>query len=477
MGSLEFTTSTSVESTISVNLSLGFHENISKMHQPAVLHRYEVNTSVFSTSLPNVSSVVEYGNTTNVTETEFSMGLSEESLIVLMVLYSLTTVLSIGGNSLVVLVFFKGRRSRTDLRLFLINLAAADLVMAVFCMPFTFADTILGHWVFTKPMCPIVLFMQLFSVAASVFTNMAIGVDRFMAVSFPLKSRITYRRGKYVIVIIWMSSLLLSTVMLAVGRGIDDGSGNVKCMELWPVPDQRKTFTICVLLFTYIMPLAILLITYSIVGILLWKRTTPGNKHANRDMHQLRTKIKVVKMLVIVVVMFGICWLPIHAFTLFIDSHPELLATTEDIQFFMGIYLTAHWLAMSNSFANPIIYGFTNASFRADMAVLLNKWFPCCCCFKHMMTRTYSLSNYDSIIYRKHTVIRGGSMKNSTGTSDSFKRSRPVQYFGDQRKEFPGFRRTRSEMHVKRITVNGVQNGHVYSFKSPSTKLNDSVPE
>lgn len=236
---------------------------------------------------------MEYGNTTNVTEADFSMGLSDESLAGLMVLYSVTTILSIGGNSLVVIVFVKGRRSRTDLRLFLINLAAADLVMAVFCMPFTFADTILGHWVFTKPMCPIVLFMQLFSVAASVFTNMAIGVDRFMAVTFPLKARITYRRAKYVIVVIWMSSILLSIVMLAVGRGIDDGLGNVKCMELWPIPHQRRTFTICVLLFTYIMPLSILLLTYSVVGILLWKRTTPGNKHIHRDMHQLRTKIKV----------------------------------------------------------------------------------------------------------------------------------------------------------------------------------------
>ena len=222
--------------------------------------------------------------------------LSDESLIGLIILYSLTTALSIAGNTLVVVVFSRGRRSRTDLRFFLINLAASDLIMATFCMPFTFADTILGHWVFSKPMCPIVLFMQLLSVAASVFTNMAIGIDRFMAVTFPLHSRITYKRGKYVIVIVWICSISLSLVQLVVGKGIDAGYNYVHCTEDWPTLNSRRTFTVFILFLTYIVPLFILLITYSVIGLLLWKRTAPGNKHENRDLHQLRTKIKVTEI-------------------------------------------------------------------------------------------------------------------------------------------------------------------------------------
>lgn len=73
-------------------------------------------------------------------------------------------------------------------------------------------------------------------------------------------------------------------------------------------------------------------------------------------------------MLVIVVVMFGICWLPLHAFSLVMDAHPEILANANgdqnQLRLLTGLYLSAHWLAMSNSFANPIIYGFTNESFR-----------------------------------------------------------------------------------------------------------------
>ena len=71
-------------------------------------------------------------------------------------------------------------------------------------------------------------------------------------------------------------------------------------------------------------------------------------------------------MLVVVVVLFGICWLPLHTFILVLDFNPKFTQnpTPEAEEFMVGIYYTVHWLAMSNSFVNPIIYGFLNDSFR-----------------------------------------------------------------------------------------------------------------
>jgi len=109
---------------------------------------------------------------------EVTLGLPLADQVVLVVLYTLTTTLSVVGNVLAIIVFTAGRRSRTDLRWFLVNLAAADLVMATFCMPFTFTMTMLGHWVFSAPMCPVVLFLQTVSVTASVFTSVAVGIGR-----------------------------------------------------------------------------------------------------------------------------------------------------------------------------------------------------------------------------------------------------------------------------------------------------------
>ncbi|XP_063443768.1 QRFP-like peptide receptor isoform X1 [Mytilus trossulus] len=372
-------------------------------------------------------------NSTNIYTQITTPKLDQGPLVGLIVLYSLTTLLSLVGNIFVVIVFKKGKRSRTDLRPFLINLALADLLMAAFCMPFTFADAIFRTWIFSEVFCPLVLFIQMLSVAASVFTNMAIGIDRFLVVMFPLKHRFTQKRYKYVIISIWICSTSLASVQFFVARAITYEPGYLVCQEVWPNTHSRRVYTVILLLFTYIIPLFILTITYSVVGFLLWKRTTPGNRDHYRDFLQWKSKIKVVKMLVIVVTIFGLCWLPLHVFTLVIDFQPEVLDydTEADEKLLLGIYLGVHWLAMSNSFANPIIYSFTNDNFRADLFTLFYIWFPCCTCLKTMIRRTNSSSTKDSFIFRRQSTLR-----RSMG---SFGGSRRQILFDHNRRNFGSF--------------------------------------
>jgi len=74
-------------------------------------------------------------------------------------------------------------------------------------------------------------------------------------------------------------------------------------------------------------------------------------------------------MLVIVVTLFAVCWLPLHIFTLVMDFNPQLNSEgqPEPSSAGVAIYTAVHWLAMSNSFVNPIIYGFLNDSFRVSV--------------------------------------------------------------------------------------------------------------
>jgi hypothetical protein len=165
------------------------------------------------------SSVDFDGNATSVDEeVPVPIGLLPVDEVVLIILYSVTTALSVIGNLAAIVVFTVGRRSRTDLRWFLANLAAADLTMAIFCMPFTFTTTMLDSWIFSAPMCPIVMFFQMVSVLVSVCTSVAVGVDRYWVVNYPLRSRITKSRSPVVIVVIWVTACALSSVQLVIGR-------------------------------------------------------------------------------------------------------------------------------------------------------------------------------------------------------------------------------------------------------------------
>lgn len=95
-------------------------------------------------------------------------------------------------------------------------------------------------------------------------------------------------------------------------------------------------------------------------------------------------------MLVIVVCIFGLCWLPLHTFIIVIDFNPHLLEYKSEQQeiLFTAVYYFAHWLAMSNSFANPIIYGFTNDSFRVSIDTVLFHVFEC------LIMHVFSLLRY-----------------------------------------------------------------------------------
>ena len=58
-------------------------------------------------------------------------------------IYVIAIILGAGGNIISIIVFTKGRRCNTDIRAFLINLALADLMMAIICLPFSFTSGLL----------------------------------------------------------------------------------------------------------------------------------------------------------------------------------------------------------------------------------------------------------------------------------------------------------------------------------------------
>ena len=75
-------------------------------------------------------------------------------------LYSIIFILSVTGNSLVILTLMQNRRMRTVTNVFLLNLAVSDLLLAVFCMPFTLIPTLMRDFIFGHFMCIMIRYIQ-----------------------------------------------------------------------------------------------------------------------------------------------------------------------------------------------------------------------------------------------------------------------------------------------------------------------------
>ncbi|XP_070543812.1 substance-P receptor-like [Ptychodera flava] len=290
----------------------------------------------------------------NVTE-EFmdyeEMSLPFEWRTALICAFSINIALSIIGNIGVIVVLLLGR-AKTVLNRFLMNLALADLTMAIFCMPFTFPTIMYGRWIFSSGMCPTVIFLQHVSVFVSIYTLTAIGVDRYFAVMHPLKIRITKTKGKILIAFIWLMSVSLSIVQAVFARAkpfVWARRNIYLCTEWWPSETAATVHEMFVILISYFLPLIALLFTYLRIGIKLWGRKLPGNADEQRDKSCANSKKKVIKMLIVVVLMFSICWLPLQLFNLVVKFMPYIFDDPSRQDMLRQINACVLWLAMSNS--------------------------------------------------------------------------------------------------------------------------------
>jgi allatostatin receptor len=88
----------------------------------------------------------------------------------------------------VVLVVAANQQMRSTTNLLIINLAMADLLFIVFCVPFTATDYVLPFWPFGDAWCKIVQYLIVVTAYASVYTLVLMSLDRFLAVVHPITS-------------------------------------------------------------------------------------------------------------------------------------------------------------------------------------------------------------------------------------------------------------------------------------------------
>lgn len=114
--------------------------------------------------------------------------------ITVYMLYISIFVIALVGNGIVCYIVFASPRMKTVTNYFIVNLAVGDILMSLFCVPFSFFSTLLlQYWPFGSLLCLLVNYSQAVSVLVSAYTLVAISIDRYIAILWPLRPRITKR--------------------------------------------------------------------------------------------------------------------------------------------------------------------------------------------------------------------------------------------------------------------------------------------
>ena len=131
--------------------------------------RRQTNGSVVCEALPSDYDLEETGNPF-VLPLYFRVGYT--------IAFVSMAAISAGGNMGVVWIVMTQRRMRTVTNYFLVNLAIADALISIFNTVFNFVFMLYSDWPFGEPYCKFTQFIAPCTIAASVFTFIAIAVDR-----------------------------------------------------------------------------------------------------------------------------------------------------------------------------------------------------------------------------------------------------------------------------------------------------------
>lgn len=226
----------------------------------------------------------------------FAMPMYAQILIILM--YTTVSVLSVGGNVIVCYIVLAYQRMRTVTNYFIVNLACSDIMMSVLCIPPTFvANLLMQYWPFGPILCPIINYAQVVTVFLSAFTLLAISLDRYIAIIYPLRPRMTTKQAAIVITIIWFFSLAAPLPVAILSR-IDTIDQRDHCIEDWPDNRHRYIYSLVVMVLQYFLPLFVLMFTYTRIAIVIWLTKAPGEAENNRDQRMAASKRKVSIILI-----------------------------------------------------------------------------------------------------------------------------------------------------------------------------------
>ncbi|XP_059482708.1 neuropeptides capa receptor-like isoform X2 [Neocloeon triangulifer] len=257
-------------------------------------------------------------------------------LITITAIYAIMFTTGILGNALVCVVIVKQPNMRTATNFYLFSLATADIIILLSGIPlelYEYWNNML--WGLGEAACKMRMYVLEIASYVSVLTIVAFSMERYLAICHPLHAYAMsgLRRASRIVAAIWLVSIACAIPFYIITRIFDyyvqrPESAIEKLstcqMEFVKLGSFPVFETSCVVFF--VIPLSILLIMYTQIGLVVSRRKNIGESQNNASSQK-----PVIMMLSAVVVSFFVCWAPFHAQRIFSNYINELGASPEDV--------------------------------------------------------------------------------------------------------------------------------------------------
>ncbi|XP_071951240.1 prokineticin receptor 2-like isoform X2 [Antedon mediterranea] len=303
--------------------------------------------------------------------------------LIIVTLYVLIIFVCGIGNSFLIIIILSRRRLRSVTNLLIANLAFSDLLLAIWCAPFNFHFKLTENWIFGTVLCKIMNTVMMISMFASVNTLLVISIDRYHGIFHPLRPRMRKSTLTIIIILIWVVSFLVCIPTLLYANVSEAYDCNVErdvatCAELWGDihPNIMPFYFVFITFFEFLVPMLVMSFIYVRIALQLWlHRAPPGyvTSERQREITSIR-KQKTIPMLITVVVAFGICWSPWHAYNLAQVFHFKY--NVDKFQSQVSVYSIVEGIAIFNCVFNTIVYFALSPVFRKELRSIFLKKCP-----------------------------------------------------------------------------------------------------
>lgn len=278
------------------------------------------------------------------------------------------------------------KKVRKAMNIFLMTLAIYDILIISISMPVTLVEDLLLSWPFGRILCYILYYMPTIFATGSVFTIVAIAGERFRAVVYPMKPKLSTIRAILISLGIFLAAIAVTAPNMAFTT-YDD-----KIFPLHPqcshqfLPDPllgNKIYVIFVFGCLFWLPL---LFTGALYILIMYHLHVHRYKTILTVSGRIATDTnrRVVTMLLIILFVFFFSWLPLHI-CFFLAIFGSVNPLTNNFRIALTI---CHVISYLNCIINPVVYiSFKNRT----------KFISTICCGPLFRLRSMSSSEHTGI--------------------------------------------------------------------------------
>ena len=292
-------------------------------------------------------------NETLASESNFSVSYPFKYIAVL------TGIVGVVTNGVVLAALLSKDRIKKTINLFIINQVALDLFSSAF-LSVTYAIKLsspqfvgtLGYFLCSVFDSDMITFVGL---TGSLVSLVLMAAERYFLIVFPIFHKTQVKHWLIITLgtLPWIEGVVANVPVFWTSAVVDGVSLK---FYFWPSEAAQLAYSICIILLTFFLPLALLVFFYGSVLIVVRRRSQVFLEHyANQDMSTVlqtnahRAQMNIISTMIIVSVAFAVCWFPSQIWYLF-------LIVQYNVPNNDTFYSVSLFLIFLNISLNPFIY-------------------------------------------------------------------------------------------------------------------------